>query len=947
MAKLNKITRNKVVSNFRQVTPVAGVGFSLLASAMNEAYDRVLPAAQEEMRRRGQEAGIEAAASFGGVDIEGGSRGSSYRDAIASIESRGSGNYRSVGARHKKLGRALGRYQIMEANLPKWSKEALGRTVSADEFLANDGIQDAIFDHKFGSYVDRFGEEGAAQAWFAGTGGVGKLNRKDVHGTTVSEYTRRFNKAMGRGKNSVNSGTVSTQSPTVTIRNSKGDLEQRLFSQFSGPTLQVYNVAAKTAYQAEVLNKASVDMMSISQSFPLDPDGFGRAAQEYVDQIVKDAPGELRGDIRAALSEEVTRRTMGVMSERQQDIENRANNSSRALVNRYEAELSDAIISGDEEQIAAAQLKLDDVLQVREALPGVAWTEEQSANVFLNAQRRADAEMDRRRTAVSTDTKSRLNFIIKSAKAGMTSEDEAILSDPDMTAIHPELAREAQAFVRMRDEMPEILQMTPDEMDAAIIQMKQADVSEDWQLDVIKAAEDVAKESRAAWDRDPVKRAMDTMPSPPPELPDLTSDDPTAFTEALQSRVERMDEIYDQGYTDTRAYLTDDEAEKMTALMNRETPPEIRAAVASAIVAGAGPAAPRVFSEIKGDRVTMLAGQRMALGGNPNVAMEMLNGQQIMDEGLVKPPKEDDFNTVFNNDFAEAFTGLPQGVQAQADITSAARAIYASRARKAELDKSGQKQLVQESLNAALGGDVSGRNDEPVGGVQDIWGHQTLLPTGVNGDRARRTIERAFGISRFSKAGGIKSGIADATTPPQVNAEAWEKAAMNASPVKTGAVSQFGRPIWYDKGEFFSEKSITLQGEDGKWYNIPTVAQHGRIMGDREARDRAFETGQAKDFLTGRDLPSFSTVEEAETAARDHSNSIDTSKLDIPKQGVPLYSGKPIPPHHVANGNLRIVAAAQNGYRMELWINGKSADIEDASGNVYFFDLQTLMDEGR
>lgn len=122
---------------------------------------------------------------------------SPYRDAIASIESKGSGDYAAVGPTHSKLGRALGRYQIMEANIPVWSKEVLGRPVTADEFMANPQLQDQIFDGKFQSYVNKFGPEGAAQAWLGGPGGVGKLNRKDSLGTSIAEYGQRFTKALG------------------------------------------------------------------------------------------------------------------------------------------------------------------------------------------------------------------------------------------------------------------------------------------------------------------------------------------------------------------------------------------------------------------------------------------------------------------------------------------------------------------------------------------------------------------------------------------------------------------------------------------------------------------------------------------------------------------------------------------------------------------------------
>jgi hypothetical protein len=117
---------------------------------------------------------------------------SAYRDAIASIESLGSGGYAAIGPTHPTLGRALGRYQIMEANIGPWSQETLGRTVTPAQFMANPSLQDAIFDQRFGSYVERFGERGAAQAWFGGPGSVGKLGRQDVLGTTVGGYGDKF-----------------------------------------------------------------------------------------------------------------------------------------------------------------------------------------------------------------------------------------------------------------------------------------------------------------------------------------------------------------------------------------------------------------------------------------------------------------------------------------------------------------------------------------------------------------------------------------------------------------------------------------------------------------------------------------------------------------------------------------------------------------------------------
>ena len=144
-------------------------------------------------------------AGFGGsgTDALAGSRGSDvlaggtpdYRSAIAGLES--GGRYDAIGPTNAKLGRPLGKYQVMEANLAPWSQAALGRTVTPDEFLADPKIQDAIFDAKFGEYVKQYGPEGAARAWLGGRGAVGKTGRKDVLGTSVGDYGEQFTAALG------------------------------------------------------------------------------------------------------------------------------------------------------------------------------------------------------------------------------------------------------------------------------------------------------------------------------------------------------------------------------------------------------------------------------------------------------------------------------------------------------------------------------------------------------------------------------------------------------------------------------------------------------------------------------------------------------------------------------------------------------------------------------
>jgi hypothetical protein len=84
----------------------------------------------------------------------------------------------------------------MGNNIPGWTQAALGRAMTPAEFLADTKAQEAVFNHRFGQYVSKYGPEGAAKAWFAGEGGMNNPNAKDLFGTTVSEYARRFNAGL-------------------------------------------------------------------------------------------------------------------------------------------------------------------------------------------------------------------------------------------------------------------------------------------------------------------------------------------------------------------------------------------------------------------------------------------------------------------------------------------------------------------------------------------------------------------------------------------------------------------------------------------------------------------------------------------------------------------------------------------------------------------------------
>jgi len=121
---------------------------------------------------------------------------SKFAPAIANIES--SGNYGAVGPTTKGGDRAYGKYQVMGANVPSWTKEATGTEMTPDEFLANKEAQDTTFKHHFGKALEQYGSpEDAASVWFSGKPRAAAGNAVDILGTTVPSYLKKFNEQTG------------------------------------------------------------------------------------------------------------------------------------------------------------------------------------------------------------------------------------------------------------------------------------------------------------------------------------------------------------------------------------------------------------------------------------------------------------------------------------------------------------------------------------------------------------------------------------------------------------------------------------------------------------------------------------------------------------------------------------------------------------------------------
>jgi hypothetical protein len=143
--------------------------------------------------------GQQNAAGIPGGMSSGNSSFDKFKNAIAQIESGGNYNARNPSG-------ALGKYQIMSGNVASWSKQALGHSVSIQQFMAPD-IQEKVATYQLRRLYDRFGPAGAAVAWYAGegtaqrwmaAGGGSGYNRTQAGGyPSINAYVQKLQRYMG------------------------------------------------------------------------------------------------------------------------------------------------------------------------------------------------------------------------------------------------------------------------------------------------------------------------------------------------------------------------------------------------------------------------------------------------------------------------------------------------------------------------------------------------------------------------------------------------------------------------------------------------------------------------------------------------------------------------------------------------------------------------------
>ncbi|MFF5471044.1 hypothetical protein [Streptomyces achromogenes] len=126
---------------------------------------------------------------------------------IRQIES--GGNYHVVNS----IG-AVGAYQVMQANIPSWTKKALGYSMTWQQFRDSRSAQDTVARVILGGYYKKYGAAGAASMWFSGQ--PNPNSRASDGGNTVRQYVNKVLSAAGGGVITSGGGSVGGGTAPVT-----------------------------------------------------------------------------------------------------------------------------------------------------------------------------------------------------------------------------------------------------------------------------------------------------------------------------------------------------------------------------------------------------------------------------------------------------------------------------------------------------------------------------------------------------------------------------------------------------------------------------------------------------------------------------------------------------------------------------------------------------------
>ena len=130
----------------------------------------------------------------GQLTIDNGYDLNAFKKGIAGVES--SNNYNAIGPATSTGDKAYGKYQVMGANIPSWTKAATGTSMTVQQFLNSPDAQEKVFENQSLTNYAKYGNwDDVASVWFSGKPLL-KNNASDGY-NTVPSYVSKVRTAMG------------------------------------------------------------------------------------------------------------------------------------------------------------------------------------------------------------------------------------------------------------------------------------------------------------------------------------------------------------------------------------------------------------------------------------------------------------------------------------------------------------------------------------------------------------------------------------------------------------------------------------------------------------------------------------------------------------------------------------------------------------------------------
>lgn len=363
-----------------------------------------------------------------------------------------------------------------------------------------------------------------------------------------------------------------------------------------------------------------------------------------------------------------------------------------------------------------------------------------AANAIAVADDKAAKAAEVARDQLAADTKATLKDGIAIMSKGLPWQGEAMLKDPAVRTLAPDLVNEAVGAQALRDNRKVIDQMTPGELRDLRAEVTAPGFAKPYQTEMVGVIDKRLAETEKAWSVDGVA-AGKSADLNVPALPDFDPANPDAFAKGLAERAVWAGWAEKRGYAPKVALMDEGERTRLKPLIGIDADPATRAAAALALVRGAGKDAESVAKAAGASGAFLYSMGLIGEGRSPVLVEAMLRGEAKREKKTVILPTDKDLRLVFDRETGGVFGDDPN---ANAAMLDAATALYADAATGIDPEevKSGWTgdgaagAAFGVAIQQALGGTPDASGDYTVGGIQDVHGHKVALPSGMPRDAA-------------------------------------------------------------------------------------------------------------------------------------------------------------------------------------------------------------------